>query len=666
MRGFKDFILRGNVAALAVAFVIGGAFGALVQGFVKDFITPLIAIPGSGPDFEGYTFTIGHGTFKYGDFLDLVIAFLSSPPRSTSRWWCRCRGWRPGAPPRRPSRDNHAAVPRVPQQHPAGGAALRLLHRAGAPGRSRTDTVAGFKPAASAIGPRGQAEGSAAAGVARAGPTATVRRVVEQMFGRRARPDSTYRRSQAHSGLPVAPGRGGARAGDEPARGRRRRQGPAPPRPDADRRARRPRRAAAVRGGGGRPGPGARARRPPPAEQDVRLLPVPFHRWSRHRGADPHLPPHRRAPAGDLAEGVPQHAAARVGAPLRLRRPAAGAVAAHRRLLRAASRPRRGARRGLRAAPRARRPARRSPAARPPPPTSTCGDRSVPLQAGAPRRAVGPRGPARRLRSSSGCSPTSRCPTTSTTTSSSGAGRARASCSTAIPRRGPTSVATRPAAGSWPTRSPMPCCPGSRAGSTTRHCSPRWSGCFALAAGETAPSRGVADRDPARTGAVQRGVRRPPVRAGAPSPGPAGCRHRCGAARVHPGGGDRLRADRGGVAARRPPAGGAAPDGAQRPARAEPAPGTLPARAPGQGDRGRGGRVGVPDAAGHAPLAAGSRGRRRRDGGRGLGGRLGRDRRLADVPGHHAGAVRSPRHALEPAGVPHEPGVRVRQPRAIP
>ncbi|MDQ6715326.1 MAG: MscL family protein, partial [Actinomycetota bacterium] len=46
MKGFKDFILLGNVAALAVAFVIGAAFGTLVQGFVKDFITPLMAIPG--------------------------------------------------------------------------------------------------------------------------------------------------------------------------------------------------------------------------------------------------------------------------------------------------------------------------------------------------------------------------------------------------------------------------------------------------------------------------------------------------------------------------------------------------------------------------------------------------------------------------------------------
>jgi large conductance mechanosensitive channel len=76
VKGFKEFILRGNVVGLAVAFVIGGAFGVLVQGFVKDVITPLLAIPGSGQDFSNYTFTIGHGTFHYGDLINLVIAFV--------------------------------------------------------------------------------------------------------------------------------------------------------------------------------------------------------------------------------------------------------------------------------------------------------------------------------------------------------------------------------------------------------------------------------------------------------------------------------------------------------------------------------------------------------------------------------------------------------------
>jgi large conductance mechanosensitive channel len=76
MKGFREFILRGNVVGLAVAFVIGGAFGVLVQGFVKDIITPLLAIPGSGQDFSSYTFTVGHGTFHYGDVINLVIAFV--------------------------------------------------------------------------------------------------------------------------------------------------------------------------------------------------------------------------------------------------------------------------------------------------------------------------------------------------------------------------------------------------------------------------------------------------------------------------------------------------------------------------------------------------------------------------------------------------------------
>lgn len=76
VKGFKDFILRGNVAALAVAFVIGGAFGALVQGFVKDLVTPLIDIAGGGREFASATFTIGKGTFHYGDFVNLVVAFI--------------------------------------------------------------------------------------------------------------------------------------------------------------------------------------------------------------------------------------------------------------------------------------------------------------------------------------------------------------------------------------------------------------------------------------------------------------------------------------------------------------------------------------------------------------------------------------------------------------
>jgi large conductance mechanosensitive channel len=75
-KDFKAFILRGNVIDLAVAVVIGAAFGAVTTGFVKDLLTPLISIPGK-VTFGGLTFTIRHSTFAYGDFLNLLISFLT-------------------------------------------------------------------------------------------------------------------------------------------------------------------------------------------------------------------------------------------------------------------------------------------------------------------------------------------------------------------------------------------------------------------------------------------------------------------------------------------------------------------------------------------------------------------------------------------------------------
>ncbi len=76
MKGFKDFITRGNLIELAVAVVIGLAFTALVNAVVADLITPLIAAMGGQPDFSGLTFTINHSTFKYGLFFNAVISFL--------------------------------------------------------------------------------------------------------------------------------------------------------------------------------------------------------------------------------------------------------------------------------------------------------------------------------------------------------------------------------------------------------------------------------------------------------------------------------------------------------------------------------------------------------------------------------------------------------------
>ncbi len=76
MKGFRAFLLRGNVVELAVAVVIGVAFGVVITAFVKDLITPLIAAIGGQPDFSTLSFTINNSKFSYGDFLNALIAFL--------------------------------------------------------------------------------------------------------------------------------------------------------------------------------------------------------------------------------------------------------------------------------------------------------------------------------------------------------------------------------------------------------------------------------------------------------------------------------------------------------------------------------------------------------------------------------------------------------------
>ncbi len=76
LKGFKDFLLRGNVVDLAVAVVIGAAFGAVVSAFVKDLLTPLIAAIVGKPDFSGLTFAVNNSKFQYGEFINAIVAFL--------------------------------------------------------------------------------------------------------------------------------------------------------------------------------------------------------------------------------------------------------------------------------------------------------------------------------------------------------------------------------------------------------------------------------------------------------------------------------------------------------------------------------------------------------------------------------------------------------------
>jgi large conductance mechanosensitive channel len=76
MGGFKKFLLRGNVVDLAVAVVIGAAFGAVVQAFVKDLVTPLIGAFGGIPDFSAWTFTVNGSRFLIGDFVNNLLTFV--------------------------------------------------------------------------------------------------------------------------------------------------------------------------------------------------------------------------------------------------------------------------------------------------------------------------------------------------------------------------------------------------------------------------------------------------------------------------------------------------------------------------------------------------------------------------------------------------------------
>jgi large conductance mechanosensitive channel len=76
LQGFKQFMLRGNVLDLAVAVVMGAAFGAVVTALVKDLITPLIAAGIGKPDFSAIEFTVHGSKFPIGDFINAVVSFI--------------------------------------------------------------------------------------------------------------------------------------------------------------------------------------------------------------------------------------------------------------------------------------------------------------------------------------------------------------------------------------------------------------------------------------------------------------------------------------------------------------------------------------------------------------------------------------------------------------
>jgi large conductance mechanosensitive channel len=77
VKEFREFLLRGNVVDLAVAVILGAAFGAVVTSFVNDVLMQIVAIFVSEPNFSGLTFTINDAEIRYGSFLNAVITFVT-------------------------------------------------------------------------------------------------------------------------------------------------------------------------------------------------------------------------------------------------------------------------------------------------------------------------------------------------------------------------------------------------------------------------------------------------------------------------------------------------------------------------------------------------------------------------------------------------------------
>ena len=78
IKEFRDFIMKGNLVELAVAFVMGLAFAALINSFVNDLIMPVVAMIIGKPDFSDLTFTINDAVFRYGAFITAAIVFVTT------------------------------------------------------------------------------------------------------------------------------------------------------------------------------------------------------------------------------------------------------------------------------------------------------------------------------------------------------------------------------------------------------------------------------------------------------------------------------------------------------------------------------------------------------------------------------------------------------------
>ena len=128
LKGFRDFILRGNVMDLAVAFIMGAAFNAIVTSLVKDVLTQLIAAIVGKPDFSAMVIKVNGTPIMIGNFLNATISFLIVAfvvyffmvlPRQLAHGQVQGTRSRSSA--------SHQGLPRVPQRHPRCRQALRPL-----------------------------------------------------------------------------------------------------------------------------------------------------------------------------------------------------------------------------------------------------------------------------------------------------------------------------------------------------------------------------------------------------------------------------------------------------------------------------------------------------------------------------------------------------------
>jgi large conductance mechanosensitive channel len=78
VKEFRDFLMRGNLVELAVAFVMGLAFAALINSFVNDLIMPIVAMIIGKPEFSDLTFTVNDAVFRYGAFITAAITFVTT------------------------------------------------------------------------------------------------------------------------------------------------------------------------------------------------------------------------------------------------------------------------------------------------------------------------------------------------------------------------------------------------------------------------------------------------------------------------------------------------------------------------------------------------------------------------------------------------------------